>query len=171
MDFFTEYIIQRKKTGKDYFYIGLILFAFFIVLYMGLVFAPYFGNLFLLYVVGISYGAYFLVRRFNIEYEYIFTNGELDIDRIIAKRSRRRIITVNAREFDFFEPISSDKVKNIPSMGIQRTIHAEGDRKSEQVYVIVLNHKGIKTCLYIQPSKKILDGIRRYLPRRSQFDV
>ena len=74
MDFFTEYIIQRKDW-EGLFYIGLILFAF-IVLYMGLVFAPYFGNLFC-FMWLVFPMVHILVRRFNIEYEYIFTNGEL----------------------------------------------------------------------------------------------
>lgn len=40
----------------------------------------------------------------SVEYEYIVTNGEMDIDKIIAKRRRKRLITVNARTFERFGP-------------------------------------------------------------------
>lgn len=167
MDFFTESIVTRKKTRKDNFYIGCIVALALLVLYIGLYFVRELGSFFLLFVVAVGYGAYYWIRRFNIEFEYSFTNGELDIDRIIARRGRRRLITVNTKQFDFFAPLSDPQAKNVSDMSIQQTIHAEGNRESERVYVAVLMHKGIKTCLYIEPSEKVVEGIERFIPRKT----
>ena len=169
MDFYTEDIVSRKKIGKDYFYITGVVFLALVVFYLGLCFAQYIGSLFLLFTVGVGYGAYFLIRRTNIEFEYILTNGELDIDRIVAKRKRKRIITVDAKQFDFFAPLSNADAKNVSSSSIQQTIHAEGEIGSDKVYVAVLTHKGIKTCLYVQPTEKILAGLEKFIPRRNFF--
>lgn len=43
---------------------------------------------------GSLYGGYILITNMSVEYEYIVTNGEMDIDKIIAKRRRKRLITV-----------------------------------------------------------------------------
>ncbi len=38
------------------------------------------------------YGGYYLTTKLDVEYEYI-TNGEIDVDKITAQRSRKRLIT------------------------------------------------------------------------------
>src|SRR5690554_5559375 len=102
MDVFLEKIVERKKTSKDTLIsIGIVLaipVAFIVVVNI-----PFIGQLLrgfeLIILVGLVYGAYHLIRSRNIEYEYIVTNGELDIDMIMARKKRKRIFSASSKDF------------------------------------------------------------------------
>ncbi|UKI37385.1 MAG: DUF6106 family protein [Clostridiales bacterium] len=49
-----------------------------------------FSSFVLLIDAGVVYGAYILITHFNVEYEYILTNGDIDIDKIIAKKKEKK---------------------------------------------------------------------------------
>ena len=87
MDTFFEQIIAIRKTGKTIAaVIGIWLAAF--VLCFVLYLFPVLSTLTLLLIVGILYGAYKLSSMLNIEYEYIITNGTMDVDKIINKSAK-----------------------------------------------------------------------------------
>ena len=90
MDTFFEQIVSIKKSGKT---IALFLsvWVFAILLCLFLLLSGLVGPLTPILVVGIGYGAWWLTAKLNIEYEYIITNGTMDVDKIINKSSRQRI--------------------------------------------------------------------------------
>ncbi|MDR1665348.1 MAG: hypothetical protein LBR83_10600, partial [Clostridiales bacterium] len=78
-DVFKEQIVKRKATTADMAKkVGLVvavIAVFFIASSIQVLFQ------FALYItVAAAFGAYVLMGRLNLEYEYIYTNGELDID-------------------------------------------------------------------------------------------
>jgi len=88
MDTFFEQIVSIKKSGKA---IALFLFVWILalilcalILLFGIPFAP-------VLVIGLGYGAWWLTAKLNVEYEYIVTNGTMDIDKIVNKSSRQRV--------------------------------------------------------------------------------
>ena len=90
MDTFFEQIVTMKKSGKVIAGIFGIWFLAFI-LSVALLLFPVLGSLNLLVIAGIIFGAFKLSTRFNVEYEYIVTNGTMDIDKIVNKSSRKRM--------------------------------------------------------------------------------
>jgi hypothetical protein len=61
----------------------------------------------LLLIVGLIYFGIRVATSRNVEYEYIVTNGDLDIDMIVAKRKRKRIFSANCKEFEIVAPVRS----------------------------------------------------------------
>lgn len=114
--------IYWKDCGKEenYFWLydyilyifGSLFVALAIVLFLGI--SPI--STILLIVLG--YLVYYLISLRKIEYEYAFTNGELDIDKIIAQRKRKRVFSASCRDFEAFGKLDSEKytdeIKNIP---------------------------------------------------------
>ena len=103
MDNFYEQIVKQKltPTARSVRLVILMLcpiLAFFILL--GILNFPPFAIVFGLGGFAIGFGLFRVFTGFDTEYEYIFTNGELDIDKISAKRKRERIVTVKLREAD-----------------------------------------------------------------------
>jgi hypothetical protein len=168
MDTFMEKIIEKKKTPKDTaISIGIVLAAplvFIIIMSIPYVSALFQGLSPLLFA-GIVYGAYHLIRSRNIEYEYIVTNGDLDIDKIIAKRTRKRIFSANSKDFDILAKYrgvhyerNMDEIKN--------RIEAVSTMQAEDIYFIVLNYKGERTIVFFQPTEQMLESLRRFNPRK-----
>ncbi|MBO5449561.1 MAG: hypothetical protein J5994_09560 [Ruminococcus sp.] len=98
MDSFKEQIVKKQKTHNDSVKKLLIMIASvalaFSIIFIVLAFPR-------IAVIGIFlaclsiYGGYYIIQSLNVEYEYIFTNGDLDIDKIIAQRSRKRLVSIN----------------------------------------------------------------------------
>ncbi|MDW7657660.1 MAG: DUF6106 family protein, partial [Bacillota bacterium] len=111
-DTFMEKIVQRRKTGQDYLKIIGLLVASFVLLTALMMFGGYISFLVPILLVGIFYGLWYLLTGMNREYEYIVTNGDLDIDVIIARRRRKRIFTGKAKEFEIMAKVNSDDYRD-----------------------------------------------------------
>ena len=92
MDVFFEQIIPIKKTGKT---VALFLGIWVLAALLSAFVFVLLGSFSLIFIFGIGYGTYILSSKLNVEYEYIITNGILDIDKIINKSSRKRMISVD----------------------------------------------------------------------------
>lgn len=163
MDTYAEFIVKKKKDVKDYLvYVGACVLAFvcsFVVLSIPQL-APYVSIL-CWFLIGIGYGAYRIITSRNIEFEYIVTNGELDVDKIINKKRRKRILTVDTKSFETFEPVNESILSRIKTINPITVIHAEGDISSPDTYVAIFNKNGVKNCLFIQPNERVLEAISR----------
>ncbi|MDF2686813.1 MAG: hypothetical protein K0S55_1996, partial [Clostridia bacterium] len=90
MDVLIEQLYKRKKTVNDIviqalIFFGTILLAmgfYFLVLLFNVPFGSFIG---MMGIIGFVYFGYKLFMKFDIEYEYIYLNGEIDIDKIISK--------------------------------------------------------------------------------------
>ena len=104
MDIFYESIVRKKYEITDYLLAAAIAVAALIlsmVLFvLILMFGQYLSGIGLLLIVGVWWGAFRLIRGRSIEYEYILTNNELDIDKIIAQRGRKRLCSINFKEIE-----------------------------------------------------------------------
>ena len=98
MDTFFEQIVTIKVEGKKL--AGLILsWVIALLACIGIIvlsmFVPMVMMVIIIAIVGILMGTYKLCQKFFIEYEYIVTNNSLDIDTIIARNNRKRLITID----------------------------------------------------------------------------
>lgn len=168
MDTFVEYLIRKKKTGMDLFKIfGTILLAIFLCVLIGFLVTITPKELFLLWfavAVAVWYGAYILVSRQNIEYEYTFTNGELDVDAIYSKRRRVHVLTVRAKEFSICAPAYEERFKEqyLDVKNIKRYYRAVGCMESENVYFADFLLNGDRVRLFFEPPKKMAEAIKRF---------
>lgn len=101
MDTFVEQIIVKKKGPKEIAVItGTIVLAVILVFVL-----LWFFNVFsLVFDILIVYGAWWLITGQNIEYEYSVTNGDIDIDQIIAQRKRKRVVSVAGSKIETAGP-------------------------------------------------------------------
>lgn len=164
MDVFIEHLVKKRPTGQDTFkklalVIGVVLvvlICFFFVPMQFLMFA-------FLLICGAGYGAYWLITGMNVEYEYILTNGEIDVDKIIAQRKRKRLVTVNSRTFEAFGPYRAAEHTN---RDYDNRILACESEDSEGVYYATFRHNTLGHCLLVfNPNDRIIQGIQSYLPR------
>ena len=100
MDRFSEQLISKRSTGKDMFIRGLYTAAAMLVVFLLVLFLGGYGMWLMMLVLAaaVIWGVVWLIQGTFIEYEYIVTNDDLDIDKIIGRRKRKRLITVNLRE-------------------------------------------------------------------------
>lgn len=167
MDTVAEQLVEKKRTGADWakmvlIAVGALLLSSFIM------FLAIFLMFFTLIIpaVLILFGAVWLLSGMNVEYEYIITNNEMDIDKVIGRRKRKRMITLdlsNAEEFAAY-PSENDVQADV-------TVHASSGLEKDAHYLVV-NHSGYgKVNLIFNPNEKIREAIMQGIPNSLRIKI
>ena len=166
MDAFIEKIVHRKKTTKDYLIsTGIITASFIVGFAIMLLLTEFIAQFAFLLSVGVIYLGFRLQSRTNLEFEYLVTNGSLDIDKIISQRKRVRIFSADCKEFEAIGRVKSKNYGPHITSGSEQ-IFAGTNMASETLYFVTLSYKGKKTVLYFEPDQRMLDSFRRYIPSK-----
>ena len=161
MDTFFEQIIAIRKTGKTIAAIMGIWFAALILCFVLYIF-PILGTLSFLLIVGVIYGAYKLSSMLNVEYEYIITNGTMDVDKIINKSSRKRMLSFELSGVTRLEKYNPSQLNNIDT---KKLVFA-CDRDDPNAYFLVSEKEGKgASYLVFSPDDKIKSGCSKFIPK------
>ncbi len=169
MDYFTEYIVRRKKSAIDILIIAGIIIAALVLSFIGLQFCffPLIGQFVFLLIAGVIWGAWFLITNRNVEFEYIVTNGELDVDKITARRKRKRLLSVPAKEIELIAPISDHSADTVTNI-IDASRNVSND---ESLCYLIAVKDGVRTKLIFNPSEKMIKIFKKFRPQAVKVSV
>ena len=159
-DTFFEQIVKVKKTPKERAaVVGIVVLALAVIVLAFLYVYPPFS---LLLAAGAAFGAYKLISLTSIEYEYIFTNGDLDIDKIIAKSSRKRVVSINCSKIERFGKYNpaarpSTSVKKVYTL-------CDADDPNAMFFVAPHKQEGLVMVIFA-PDDKIKGVVEKAVPR------
>ena len=159
MDIFCEYMVKHEKGTKEILKTVGIVTAALLLTFAFLLFGMYMMGIAPLLTAGAWYGAYWLITRMNIEYEYIVTSTVLDIDKIMARRSRKRILSIDLKEIS-----ECRHAGNMPQQEGIKVIDATPKGIEDGVYAIDFDKNGMKNRLLIKPNKKMLNQMKKASP-------
>ena len=100
---FVETLVAKKPTGKDALLRGAMVVGLFVLgtpIYIMASFNLYVTIIGALISAGLLYCLYYFWTALNLEFEYILTGSEMDVDRISAHRSRKHLLTVDCKEIE-----------------------------------------------------------------------
>ncbi len=179
MDIFVEQIVKKESSGSDWTKRVLIGLGMGIVMAVGL-----FIFLFTwLSVIGLALFAgaiwlgWYLITGTECEYEYIVTNGEMDIDKIIAKRKRIRLITAKASSFEAFgeykdAPKAESGITVVSAVGVGETENEAGEIVPLKTYYADLKHPSAGNVrLIFSPEQRVIDALSPYFSRKLKMDL
>lgn len=161
MDVFIEQLVSKRRKTTDIllkFGIGfgavlLALVAFYFLTVFGL------GMISIVIAGVLIYIGFYFITAMDVEYEYIVTNGEIDIDKIAAKRKRKRLLSVKVNTFEKFGEFSTAP----PTTGLT-VIDASGNEFA-QYYADFRHTKYGNARLIFSPDERTLTAIKPFVPR------
>ncbi|MDI3508641.1 MAG: hypothetical protein PWP48_1880 [Clostridiales bacterium] len=180
MDNFHEEVVMKDKTTMDSLlyvlsYIAMIVFGilalFMLMNILPLLLAGQFTMIIapailLVAFGGLTYLAYVTRNKQSTEYEYTFTNGELDVAAVIMNNKRKKLLSANAKEFESIAPVSDDSYKRLAnSMKDMKVYKAYRNNDVDRLYYGLFNHDGVKSILLFEPSEELLNLFKTYIPR------
>jgi hypothetical protein len=123
----------------------------------------------LLIMIGFIWLAWYLAGTQSIEYEYILTNAELDIDKITAKRSRKRLISIKVTTFTDWKIADTSGEK--PHSGADvRVIDVSG--RQGDVYIAECSHNTLgRIQLRFTPNADFTENIEKVFPRELKLKL
>lgn len=157
MDNFKEQLITRRADSSVFIKKATVTI---VALFVSAVLFILFRYLSFVLIAMIGWGTYYLIKNFDIEYEYICTNGELDIDKIIAKSRRKRLITVDIKGAVDFGSANGMNFKKEYSI-----IDASSGENKGSYYITCKSSKYGMCYVIISPNEDMLEVIKTYLPR------
>lgn len=161
-DLYSEWIVKRKAPAWGFpAKIGMILLT------AVLFFLSFTGILwFLVIIAGITgYLTYLLALNCDLEYEYIFVKGELDIDKIMGKQKRKRCAVLDMEQIDVIAPEGSYALDAFKNDNYKKMDFSSGIADHKK-YVIYGNYKNEKVCVLFEPNEKMLQDMRNSSPRK-----
>lgn len=173
-DIFVEQLVKRKKSGADYVRVIFSIVAALVLVFImvvGNIAIPFFGFFVFIICAGLIYLLYIFVTRINLEYEYAFTNGDLDVDKIINVRSRKRLADINAREIEYMAKISDPAFRQYDQNAEIKKIYACEDKRDPDTFFVIYLDDSDKKMLFFNPNEKIQEGFRRYNPQKVVLDA
>ena len=169
MEVFTEQLVAKKLTTSSrilkaltFISAGLLALIFFLI---SLVPGSW-SFIALFAAAGVCYGAWILIKSFNIEYEYILTNSDLDIDKIVGKSRRKRIISLNLKNLEIMAPINESHKRELENPNVKFKLDARASETNTACFIKIMHDKKGLTLLLFEPNEKIIRGIKSAAPRK-----
>ncbi|MBQ8683937.1 MAG: hypothetical protein IJ518_05420 [Clostridia bacterium] len=167
MDTFIEQIVKKKKDPKEWAIILAIVMALIVVLAAALLFWAFISILLPFIVLGAGYGAWYVISAQNKEFEYCVTNGDIDIDLIIARRRRKRQVSVAGRKVEALLPFE----QGMSTTNYQRIVVAAPSLAEEGLwYFTYHSKKNGNTLVVFQPDQRVLQALYSGLQKLVQIE-
>lgn len=112
---------------------------------------------------GCALGWHFLNLYKTVEYEYLYVEKELQIDRILGKTKRKRMETLDVSQLEVLAPLNSHQLDAYGKGKTQKKDYTSGEGpQNKKVYVMVIGGKSI----YFEPTPELVKAIHMIAPRK-----
>lgn len=162
-DLYQEILISRETPfiNKIARVAAYVVTAF--VIFTGFLFM---NILFLIAGAGLAVCCYIFLPRLDVEYEYLYVNGELDIDAIYSKQKRKRVAGYDMAELEILAPSTSHALDSyVNQQGVKVRDFTSRDPQA-QSYTLVFSKEGKRDIIKVELNDVILNDIRRIAPRK-----
>lgn len=157
-DYYTEQLVKKQPDMKDLaMKIGL---AGLFVLSVLIVFIFPIGLILPVLVIVFDV---FMYRRLNVEYEYLYVNGDLDIDKIMNRSKRKKLFVMNVADLEILAPVDAPELRQYQNA--KTFSYCSGDGSARQYALIVADHGELKKIIF-EPNDTIVEGFYILAPRK-----
>ena len=157
-EFLTEQLVKRRQTTvttmKKAGLIAVTVLSAFLAL---------FHSLLIWVTIILAVVDAFLFKRMNLEFEYLYFNGDLDIDKIMNMQSRKRVFSSNIKEMEVIAWSGSVELQQYQRYKI---LDFSTQNPDDKVYEMVTQFKGEIVRVLFNPNEKILNEMKNMAPRK-----
>lgn len=106
------------------------------------------------------YGVWFFITSLKVDYEYAFLSSVLRVDKVIAKRRRKKILKIDVKNFNDIFPFDD---KEMGSRKFKKIYRACANEFSEDNYVACFHIESRGNCaLIFTPNEEFLNAMKPY---------
>ncbi|MCR4907703.1 MAG: DUF6106 family protein [Lachnospiraceae bacterium] len=161
-DISLEYRVHRQKTGRETLIRYALILGAVLLAYLGFFIHP----LFIIALLAETVAAVIILPRLDVEIEYLFVAGELSIDRIFSKSTRKNAVDFKLDSMEFFAPEKSSGLDPFRTGSLQTADYTSLDPGADR-YVMIIPWEGNRLWAVLEPGEKIASEIISRYPSRS----
>ncbi len=166
-DTYVECLVKAKPSilGRFFKVLLIVLTVIFTLVFM--VLGPMIP--FLIFVpVLTGAGAYFVNMFTDLEYEYLYLDRELTVDKVMAKTKRKRMAVYSLEKIEILAPIKSYHLDNYKNRTAKEIDYSIGEElKPDKRYVMY--YEGSQKII-LSPSEDMIKVMRNMSPRKVYAD-
>lgn len=156
---YVECLVARKSSPVLNFLKMLLIMLTVVFAILGVMFIP---GLLIAIVTGVA--AYFVTMNANLEYEYLYLDREISIDKVMAKSRRKKVGAYGIDQMEIFAPLNShrlDSYKNreLKTLDYSSRVAAQPERR----YMMVWNGD---TKIILEPNQEMIKAVASIAPRK-----
>ena len=156
-DMYVECLVKAKanplgKFFKVFLIILTVILAFFTFLGVAVAFVA---------AVATGVGAYFVNLYTDIEYEYLYLDRELTIDKVMAKTKRKRVATYNLDRIEVMAPVFSYHLDNYKNRNVKEIDYSIGEVLQPDLRYVMYYEGGEK--IIFSPSPEMVKVLKKFV--------
>ncbi|MDD3409713.1 MAG: hypothetical protein PHY12_02780 [Eubacteriales bacterium] len=171
MDHFMEEVVVKHKKGAQeamYYFATVMMVLSALMGFMSLTNIIYNFNIYGLVMALLLCGAAVLLflrkDRLRTEFEYTFTNGDMDFAQVFNNQKRKSLGTMRVKNVEAFGPVNSEGFRKLVNMPGLKRKNWFLNREAE-LYYFYYQKDSNKNMIVLEPSSEMVDMIRKYLPQ------
>ncbi len=157
---YVEWLVKRVSTGLDKvkraacaIVLSLLAITFFLT-----------GNIVIMILaIAVAAGTYFVFLTTDVEFEYLYVDKELSVDKIFSKSRRRKGGKFEMDGVEIIAPMNSAKLDNFKNKQCKVMDYSSGVAKNENRFVMY--YKGNVKVIF-DPSKELMEAMRYGAPHK-----
>ena len=157
-DFYTEQLIKKQKGKREM----MLLLGVVAILALGITSLLISAVGIVIMVIAVVAGI-IVFRQINLEYEYLFVNGDFDVDKIINKSRRKRLFSMNVSNLELLAPENAAELRNYRNA---KVVDYSSGKKDARRYGMVISDRGQMTKIVFEPNDTIVEGFFMLAPRK-----
>lgn len=118
----------------------------------------------LIIAIVFGVGAYFAYMNADIEYEYLYLDKEISIDKVMAKSRRKRIVSYDVNRMEILAPVRSYRLDSYKNRTMKTVDYSSGvEGQPDKRYMMI--YEG-NTKVILEPSMEMIKAIQTVAPRK-----
>ncbi len=160
-DAYVECLVKAKPSmlGKFFKYLLIVLTVILVILM-----ALTMNVVILLLAVAAGVGAYFVNMFTDLEYEYLYLDKELTIDKVMAKTKRKRVAVYQLDRMEILAPVRSYHLDNFKNRTVKEKDYSIGYEEKPDLRYAMYYEGGEK--LVLSPSPEMIKVMKNAAPRK-----
>ena len=159
---YVECLVARKPYFVMQFLKTLLLMLSVVFVLVGFIFMP--GIPGLLVAAATAVGAYFVYLNASIEYEYLYVDKEISIDKVLAKSRRKKAGSYSLEQMEIFAPLNSHRLDSYRNRQLKTQDYSSGiAAQPEKRYMMIWNGD---TKIILEPNAEMVKAIQSVAPRK-----
>ena len=118
----------------------------------------------ILLAIGAGLGVYFTGYLTDVEYEYLYLDRELVVDKVMAKSKRKRIASYSLDRVEAFAPVKSYHLDNFRNRTVKEKDYSVGEELKPDRRFAMYYEGGEKIIL--SPSEEMVNAMKNVAPRK-----
>lgn len=161
---YAEAGVKQKTTAKVIFLKVLLIIGVLVLMLAG-----FLSRMTLLTMLAVAalVALIWFWPRFQIEWEYVFCDGQLDFDMIQGGQKRKTVLRIELDDADVIAPMTSHKMDGYRHLPVRDFSSLAAEAKPYGI-ATRLEGKEEKTVLLFEPSQKMIGMIQTKFPKKTE---